>query len=358
MILKSFKYSTTDWTLDALTLGKANLIVGKNSSGKSKALQALNQVKSLLSQRKAEEGRITFSSELILHDEEEGEICLKISVKDNYIVREILKVNEEVKIERDEYKAIIEGEMVNPPEDKMLMHVRRDVQKYKYIEKVIKWAEETVIRSFIDKITPSQEELFEHILKFTPEMCHHLVKMANEVGFPLKDFGTFEDIIFKREKNPFMVGADSIKIILVLERNVKSPLILNRLSSGMYRTIVLLILIEQLINLDSPALLAIDDLGEGLDYSRATKVGKLLFRICEERNIQLIATSNEEFMMNIVDISKWNILVRHGETVKSITSALCPEEFDNFKFMGLNNYDFFTSDFLNRMSSKLFDEKK
>ncbi len=63
MILKSFKYSTTDWTLDALTLGKANLIVGKNSSGKSKALQALNQVKSLLSQRKAEEGRITFSSE-------------------------------------------------------------------------------------------------------------------------------------------------------------------------------------------------------------------------------------------------------------------------------------------------------
>ncbi len=86
-------------------------------------------------------------------------------------MRKILKWNKEVKIKREEYKAIIEGEMVNPPEDKMLMHVRRDVQKYKYIEKVIKWAEETVIRSFIDKITPSQEELFEHILKFTPKYC-------------------------------------------------------------------------------------------------------------------------------------------------------------------------------------------
>ncbi|MBD5356468.1 MAG: ATP-binding protein [Bacteroides sp.] len=357
MILKSFKYSNPNWTLDTLILGQANLIVGKNSSGKSRALRALNQVISLLSQRKMEDGRLIFDSELILNDPEEGNIYIYLSIEGDNIVKEILKVNEEIKIERDKEKAIIEGDNANPPADMLLMHVRRDVQKYNYIEKIIEWAEKTVIRSFIDKTSPTHEELFEHVLKFTPEMCRHLVRLANKVGFPLKDFGTFKNVFLRPKKRSLDNGADSIKIILLKEKNVTDPLQLNNLSSGMYRTILLLILIEQFINLDRPALLAIDDLGEGLDYSRATDVGKLLFDICEKNNIQLIATSNEEFMMNIVDISKWNILVREGQNVKSVTSELCPDEFEDFKFTGLNNYDFFTSDFLNRISSNLFPKK-
>lgn len=358
MILKSFKYSTPGWKLDGLSLGKANLIVGKNSSGKSKALEALYIVNSVLSQRKPEDTSIFFNAELILNDAEEGDIYLYLSIKGKKITKEILKINDEVKIYRDEQKAIVEGEEVSPPENKLLMHVRRDVRKYKYIEKIINWSEATVIRSFIDGNDPTRKELFEHVLKFTPEMRKHLVKMANKVGFPLEDIGTFKDIVLKNDNDSSKLDADSIKIIMLKEEDVRVFLSLKALSSGMYRTIVLLILIEQLINLDCPALLAIDDLGEGLDYSRATKVGKLLFNICKKKNIQLIATSNEELMMNIVDLSNWNILIRKGEIVKSITSVNCPEEFENFKFMGLNNFDFFTSHFLNDMSSKLFIEEK
>lgn len=133
---------------------------------------------------------------------------------------------------------------------------------------------------------------------------------------------------------------------------------LGDLSSWMHRTISLLVLIEQLINLNHPALIAIDDLGEGLDYSRATKVGRLLFDICEKHGIQLIATSNEEFMMNIVDINQWNILVRKGEFVSSITATGYHDVFEEFKFSGLDNFDFFTSDFLARISSNLFPEEE
>ncbi len=358
MLLKTFKYSSPGWELDGLSLGEANLIVGKNSSGKSKALEALSIVNSVISQRKSEETSIFFKAEINLYDEEEGDIYLYLSIAGKKIAKEILKVNNQVKIDRDEHTALIEAEMVNPPADKLLMHVRRDVRKYKYIEKIINWAEETVIRSFIDKDRPSNTELFEHVLKFTPDMRKHLVKMANKVGFPLKEFGTFKDIVFNNDNDFSKLDADSIKIIMMTEKNLNVFLSLKSLSSGMYRTIVLLILIEQLINLDSPALLAIDDLGEGLDYSRATKVGTLLFDICQKKNIQLIATSNEEFMMNIVDISKWNVLVRKGVVVKSITYNRCPEEFENFKFMGLNNFDFFTSEFLNSMTSKLFIEEQ
>ncbi len=355
MILKSFKYSTKDWTLDGLTLGKANLIVGKNSSGKSKALSALGRVKSLLSQRNTADDKNSFSSELIFVDNNDREISVYLRIDDKKVISETLKVNNEVKIQREGATGKIEGEPVSPPEDMLLMHIRRDVQKYDYIEDVINWSEDTVIRSFIDRNTPSQSELYELFSKFTPEMKNHIVKMANEVGFPIKSIDTFNNLFQGTKKIASEPDTNSfeIKYIVLYEKNV-GFLLLNDLSSGMYRTILLLVLIEQLTNLDHPALIAIDDLGEGLDYSRATKVGKKLFDVCEEKNIQLIATSNEEFMMNIVDISKWNILVRKGDMVKSITSAFCPEEFEGFKFSGLSNFDFFTSDFLNGMSSKLF----
>lgn len=356
MLLKSFKFSSLGWTLEPLVFGQSNLIVGKNSSGKSKALEALGQVVTVLSQFRSEEGGFNFSTELILDDEEDGDIYIYLSIDEKKIVKEVIKVNGQVKIDRDEHKASFEGEDVCPPENMMLMHVRRDVRKNKYIEKIIKWSEETVIRSFIDRKDPTKNELFELVLKFTPQMRLHLVEMANKVGFPLKDFGTFKDVLLKSKDAASRKAADSIKEIMISEKHVDKIFTLRGLSTGMYRTIVLLILIEQLINLAHPALLAIDDLGEGLDYSRATKVGKLLFEVCAEHGVQLIATSNEEFMMNIVDISNWNILVRKGEIVKSITSSNCPEEFENFKYMGLNNFDFFTSKFLTRMSSKLFIE--
>lgn len=357
MLLKSFKFSSLGWNLETLTFGQSNLIVGKNSSGKSKVLKALCQVVTVLSQFRSEEGGFYFSTELILNDQED-EIYIYLSIDEKKIVKEIIKVNGQVKIDRDEHNASFEGEDVCPPENMLLVHVRRDVRKYKYIEKIIKWSEETVVRSFIDRNDPTKNELFEHVLKFTPQMRQHLVKMANEVGFPLKDFGTFKDVLLKPKDDASKHAPDSIKEILVAEKHLDMFFTLKGLSTGMYRTIVLLILIEQLINLDHPALLAIDDLGEGLDYSRATKVGKLLFEVCAEHGVQLIATSNEEFMMNIVDISNWNILVRKGSIVKSITSANCPEEFENFKYMGLNNFDFFTSQFLTGMSSKLFIEEQ
>ncbi|MDE6339526.1 MAG: ATP-binding protein [Muribaculaceae bacterium] len=337
----------------------ANLVVGKNSSGKSRTLHAFGIVKSVLSQRYSKEDKFNFDSEIVFIDNKGHELSLSLSINGQKVLKEILKVDGVVKIYRSGPSGRIEDEVVNPPEDMLLMHVRRDVAKYDYIEEIISWAENTVIRSFIDCDSPSQSELFDIVSKFTPVMKHNVINMANEVGFPLRELDTFDNIFknFKKKSSNSDSEGIMIRFIILNEKNV-GYLTLNELSSGMYRTLLLLILIEQLRNLDYPALLAIDDLGEGLDYSRATKVGKKLFEICEEKKVQVIATSNEEFMMNIVDISKWNILVRKGNVVKSITSDFCPDEFEEFKFSGLSNFDFFTSDFLNGISSKLFRKKK
>ncbi len=359
MVLKSFKYSTTGWSLDTLTLGEANLIVGKNSSGKSRALKALSNVTSVLSQHNSSDNQLIFNSELILTNVNGDEIFISLAILGKKILKESLIVNNETIIDRTETSAIFLNETANPPEDMLLMQVRRDVQKYPVIEEIIKWANESIVLSFIKSDSYNEEELHDIISEFTPKMKKHLLKMANDIGFPLTLLDTFDNYFYGPKKKGAENNSEltTIKVILLKEENVGTILFFDNLSSGMYRTISLLILIEQLINLKHPALIAIDDLGEGLDYSRATKVGKLLFDMCKKHNIQLIATSNEEFMMNIVDIDQWNILVRNGEKVRSITSALCPKEFEEFKFSGLSNFDFFTSDFLRRVSGKLFDSE-
>lgn len=347
MILESFKYSANKWTLDSLTLGNTNLIVGKNSVGKTRTLDALLEVRLVLSQDLKVDDIDELDTELTFAKGDD-KIIVSIKISSGTVVKENLTINGSEIIKRNTTKAVILSETVNPPADELLMHVRRDVTKLPIIEDVINWAASTLIRSFIHAQTPTEEQLYNIIETFTPKMKKHVLKMANKVGFPLTMLDTASNVfkIDLLDKS----RAEKLKFILLKERGITQYLFFNELSDGMRRTILLFIMIESLINSSAPALFAIDDLGEGLDYEKASKVGKLLFETCESNNIQFIATSNEEWMMNIVDIDKWNILIRKGQKVKSITSKSKPEIFENFRFSGLNNFDFFTSDVFNSLS--------
>lgn len=50
--------------------------------------------------------------------------------------------------------------------------------------------------------------------------------------------------------------------------------------------------------------------------------------------------------MDIVDLQYWNILERHGEKVTPINTTNHPDLFEDFKFTGLSNFDFFASDYI------------
>lgn len=349
MILKSFKYSTNQWTLDSLSLGKTNLIVGKNSAGKTRTLNALLTVKSVLAQKYDLENVEDFDTELELTSANDL-ISISLAISEKKVVKERLTFNGKDVIVRNKNICSIDGETVNPPDNQLLMLVRRDTTRYPYIEDIISWADDTVIRSFIDTRNPTSQQLYSIVSDFSDNMKKHVIEMANKVGFPLTMIDTWENA-FKIDVTKIdPANLEKLKFILFKEEDVTPFLFLEEMSNGMQRTVMLFIFIELITNMGYPALVAIDDLGEGLDYERATKVGKLLFEVCEKNNVQLIATSNEEFMMNIVDIGRWNILVRNGQNVKSITSESHPEVFDEFKFSGLDNFDFFTSDVFNRLT--------
>ena len=89
----------------------------------------------------------------------------------------------------------------------------------------------------------------------------------------------------------------------------------------------------------------IDDIGEGLDYERASNLIKLVIEKAKSNNIQIIMSTNDRFVMNNVPLEYWAIINREGAKVKIFNRNNSNEMFEDFKYTGLNNFDLFSSDF-------------
>jgi len=70
----------------------------------------------------------------------------------------------------------------------------------------------------------------------------------------------------------------------------------------------------------------------------------LLISKAKTYDLQLIMTSNDRFVMNQVLLEYWSVLKRKGGIVKLFNSQNSPKQFNDFKYLGLNNFDFFASD--------------
>ena len=141
-------------------------------------------------------------------------------------------------------------------------------------------------------------------------------------------------------------GSGATTIMFVKEKGVRKNIPHFQLSQGMFRTLALIVYMQYLISRKKPVTIIIDDLCEGLDYERATKLGKLLFETALKGDIQLIATSNDNFLMEVVDLKYLNIFFRTGKKVHGINAQSNPKLFEEFKFTGLSNFDFFSSNYI------------
>ena len=134
-------------------------------------------------------------------------------------------------------------------------------------------------------------------------------------------------------------------MLYVLEEHMKKGIPQHEISQGMFRALALIVFIEYLSTKDVSTLI-VDDLCEGLDYNRASKLGKLLFSKIELDKVQLITTSNDSFLMDLVNIEYWNVLLREGAKVKAFNYTNSKDLFDEFRYTGLSNFDLFSSDYL------------
>lgn len=352
MLLSSFSYKESKWELTNLTLASSScLIVGRNSTGKTRTIHALQNVVSFMQMKQILlGGSSSFSAEMVFSDvvDYHFKMVYAFVVKDGMIEKESLLVNDVVLIKRTAKTAKYKLDIINPPADKLIVQVRRDRNMYPEIEQLMTWAESVncVSCSDINPYTilgPSRYinpfSFSELVDSLDSEEKNRVLKNANKLDYNITSISTIK-------------ASESVKLVNVREKLVSENIFDMQLSSGMLRTLYLLCYMEYIKKNSKVSLLLVDDMSEGLDYSRSTRLGQMIFDDCRQNGLQVIASSNDAFLMDVVDISNWQILRRVGSKVTSINQYTNPDLFRKFKMTGLSNFDFFSSDFIDKYLSK------
>jgi hypothetical protein len=350
MKLKSLEYATPGWSLSGLNFSETSLIVGRNAVGKSKTIEALNSLVSVILQTKEIAEGDNFFYKITFSDDDTELIYSFACVQGNISLEQLIENNENILIKRDENSTTFFNDEINPPSNKLTINVRRDTKLYPQIEKIVNWAENSYGILF------NQINMFSNATKFfsTMSKTESLIPMFEKLSDNLKleiqeELNILGYSINKLEIVNFGNEKSDIKVLHIEENGVNIFLWEALLSQGMQRALYILVLLFYIASQKKETqTIVIDDFCEGLDYDRSIKLGRYLYKFCLENNVQLITTSNDSFLMDVVDLKYWNILQREGNKVTAINIYNSPELFEDFEFTGLSNFDLFSSDFIAR----------
>lgn len=362
-----------EWILEPVSFGKTNLIVGKNSTGKSRLLSVIVGLGRLIdSQQKVlfDEGAY------VLEFEKEGRIyTYELELDKKKVVSEQLSIGDSVMFSRDKagagkifFEKAEREDVFSIPEDLLVLSAKRDRIQHPYIEFFHEWAARIRFYAF-------GTSLGREFLTSFPD----LVSALN--GESAVDHNRLFDVYsrgFKKWKKPFDrailrdlarlgyacddVGIDQITInagkplqlaaIFVKEKELKGKTFQTNMSQGMFRALGMVIHLNFATFAKESRTVLIDDVGEGLDFERASAFVSLLIERCEKLDFQLFMTTNDRFVMNGVPIDSWCILQRDGSRVTGTTIRSAPKLFEEFKYVGLNNFDFFSTGYFDATSEK------
>lgn len=344
MRLKDFSITDGKWQLQGIRgLGPQNLIVGMNAVGKTRTINSIARVANMIKQNDLSNERNVLVEMTLIDDT--SEYAYKFEIDNGAVKSEYLKVDNENVIERNGDLCKIKGEEITPPSNKLVVNSRRDSKDYPYNDKIVEWAEDAVMIKFssIEKL-PSDIRSIENnlLVQMYKELSNDeramIVSQLQELGYEITSIRTHDMGYFH--------------FLIVKEKNVESNLFTHNLSTGLLRTLFVLVFIAINTRRQSGMLIMIDDFCEGLDYKRATMLGKMVFEKTKGKNGQLIVSSNDSFLMDVVDLKQWNILKRDGDVVRCYNYASNAEMFKSFMLTGLSNFDFFASDFINAYERK------
>ena len=334
-------------------LKPTNLLVGKNASGKTRTIRAMQNVTNFLQMKSIVLGETSFKTKLTFVKPQQDGWCLVylFEVVNGKVLSEQLTVNGRILIKRDSEKAVFMGQTINPPTERLVVQVRRDRDAYPEVEALMEWAEGVIFIScsninlftlILSNATPIVNPLpFSTLVdSLTKDDKKAVIAFAKRLGYEVKDMTTVNAV-------------GEMRLVVVNERYVKEPIMEFQLSSGMMRVLYILCFLEYVKHEAKHSLLLIDDLGEGLDYMRASLLGKKVFDECDNEQLQMIASSNDSFMMDVVDISKWQIVRRKNSKLVVLNQTNWPGLFDAFRMTGLSNFDLFSSDYIDNYLARV-----
>ena len=383
MILRSFDYveykgEDNEWSIDALILEKVNLLVGKNASGKSRTIDKIAAFAGLIFgyQKTTFEviNSVNFEVELT---ENEYTYIYSLSTKNRDITSEKLTINGVEKINRllngsgqmyyeNEKKDIAFQALDN----NLIVASRRDNIQHPYLENLYKWASGIRFFDFGSSRNMGQRNMLatvnldeftndEKIIYETFRVNEHYLKAIREFGekFNKKIIDDmrligYDLVNLSIETNPYTAVIEEnnspLFMLCVKEKDRNAKLYQTGMSQGMFRALSLLIQVNYNIMKNTSSIILVDDIGEGLDFERSAKLIALLIELAETNdNIQLIMSTNDRFVMNNVPLEYWQVIQRNGGECKIFNYHNSKEKFDEFQYMGLNNFDFLATDFIN-----------
>lgn len=356
-----------EWLIDHVYLGKINLIVGQNSSGKTRTLNALSDLVDLLTGSNLVPKINGRYEVLFLKDEKE--VLLECEYSDGIIKNEILIWKGEKVLERGadgrgwiiymggKEKITLEFGI---SEDQLACYAKRDKFQHPFLEHIYEWARDMRRFDFSGNLGKTsyalkgsydEEEInFRDTnaslvpVLFTAIDQHQtfretVIADMNEIGYNLEDLG-----ISQFSEKSHKPGQDRYAVYTT-ERGLDKQVLQHDMSQGMFRAFSVLVRVNRYILKGKSGSIIIDDIGEGLDFSRAKLLVNLLVKKAQSSGIQLIMSTNDSFIMNTVDIENWAVLHRDGNKISLYNYENSKEIFEDFKFTGLNNFDFFASEF-------------
>lgn len=335
MYISSFSSHTAQWHINQLQFGKQNLIVGKNAGGKSSILRELYYfLREVMSHKNISlDGNWAICFKYLTNKE----IRYELEVSKNRFQNEKFYLNEEnIPFNLINHSFIPSGSSQGINHLEMLNSIQRHIRLGL---KTALFANTSPTTNCLRLWEISKEESLNiNIIaqKFSKIQLQSVVKSMNHIGYHI------EKCYFEK----------TTQKVFILEKGEDDLLAIEKMSQGMFRAFALLMYLEYLIERKEISLLLIDDFCEGLDYERATKLGKYVFDLCQKQDIQLIATTNDSFLMDAIDISCWNVLQRDGKEITTINERSHPALFEKFKMRGMSNFDFFASDFIPRQLQK------
>ncbi|RON21050.1 hypothetical protein BK660_16235 [Pseudomonas brassicacearum] len=394
MFLKTLEYREHKgmpmaWSLRGLHLGPINLIVGKNSTGKTRVINIIAALANSIAGRAPMFSSANWEAEF---ERYKGEVVesqtYHLSHHSQRISHEKFLIKNQTVMERSESgdgfvlkKKGSERVRYKVESNQLMAVVRSDPYQHPQFENLKRWAKSSCMYRFGSEfgrgnltignqppldatstldISMMPEDVSGVFLRtsqrFGDALKIALIDDMAAIGYPCDDIA----LVPMAELN---VNGASALAMAIKEKDINFYIRQTDLSQGMYRALALLVqfnanilwtramMVGRTPKLGDSPMLLIDDIGEGLDHERSRSLIQLIVSKCLNNNIQLIMSSNDRYVMNYVSLKYWTVLTRVGGIVEAVNIHNSKETFEEFSYSGLSNFDFFSGEHYSKDSA-------
>lgn len=348
-----------EWVLQKLRLFDRTLIVGRNASGKSRVLNLINGLAQHLIGVRPPGQEAWIKAEF---RDGSDVYMLQLRFKDHAVEEEEVTLNGRQMLKRSAdgtatimYEELDQEISFRSPPGTIATYARRDTLQHPFLEPIGRWAEQLRYYPFAGDlgkhnlavftgasiVKPDERNptltagLFKAGVNEFPEVFLEKIKIdMASLDYEVTDVDLGAPLTLR-------IDGQDVNALRVREAGCKGVYDQFALSNGMYRVLAILININLSLLRNSAATILIDDIGEGLDYERSSKFIRLIREKCVDSNIQLIMSTNDQFVMNAVPLEEWTILHRRGSSVHGVNHENADKVFREFEFTGLSNFNFF-----------------